>query len=60
MNDSFTLVYIPAGRIIATLRSAAQCRSLASDLARQWVRWGGQEPAEDPTPVIERHRLEAV
>ncbi|MBW8878331.1 MAG: hypothetical protein JF614_25485 [Acidobacteria bacterium] len=44
----FTLVYYPSGRIIATLRSAAQCRSLASELARLWVRWGGSEPIEDP------------
>jgi len=33
-SDFYTLVYFPSGRIIATLRSAAQCRSLASELAR--------------------------
>lgn len=37
-NDFFTLVFIPQGRIIATLRSAAQCRNLAAELARVWVR----------------------
>ena len=59
-SDFYTLVYFPSGRIIATLRSAAQCRSLASELARLWVRWGGSEPMEDPRPVIERHRREDV
>ena len=59
-SDFFTLVYFPSGRIIATLRSAAQCRSLASELARLWVRWGGSEPTEDHRPVIDRHQREDV
>jgi hypothetical protein len=59
-SDFYTLVYFPSGRIIATLRSAAQCRSLASELARLWVRWGGSEPIEDPRPVIDRHQWEDV
>jgi hypothetical protein len=45
---SYSLVYVPAGRVLATLRAAKQCRALASDLARLWVRWGGNEPSEDP------------
>ncbi len=56
----YTLVYFPSGRIIATLRSAAQCRSLASELARLWVRWGGSEPIEDPRLAIEWHQREDV
>ena len=59
-SNLFSLVYFPSGRIIATLRSAAQCRSLASELARLWVRWGGSEPIEDPRPAIERHQREDV
>ena len=59
-NDFYTLVYVPSGRIIATLRSAAQCRTLAAELARVWVRWGGREPGEDPGPVLERFRREDV
>lgn len=57
-SDFFTLVFIPAGRIIATLRSAAQCRTLAAELARVWVRWGGEEPAEDPAPLLQRFQRE--
>jgi hypothetical protein len=53
-----SLVYLPAGRIVATFRYAHHCKSLASELARLWVRWGGREPAEDPAPLIERHRRE--
>jgi hypothetical protein len=42
-----TLVSIPAARQLATLKTAAHCRSLASELARTWVRWGG---AATPCP----------
>jgi hypothetical protein len=59
-NDFFTLVFLPSGRIIATLRSAAQCRTLAAELARVWVRWGGEEPAEDPAPLLQRFQREDV
>ena len=59
-NDFFTLVFIPQGRIIATLRSASQCRTLAAELARVWVRWGGEEPAEDPAPLLQRFQREDV
>jgi hypothetical protein len=58
-RDKFqSLVYLPARRIVATMRTAAHCKSLASELARLWVRWGGGEPAEDPAPLLERHRRE--
>lgn len=53
-----TLVYLPARRIVATFRTARHCKALASELARLWVRWGGSEPAEDPAPLLERHRRE--
>ncbi len=59
-NDFYTLVYIPSGRIIATLRSAAQCKTLAADLARLWVRGDGSEPAEDPGPLLQRFQREDV
>lgn len=59
-NDFYTLVYIPSGRIIATLRSAAQCKTLAADLARLWVRGDGSEPAEDPAPLLQRFQREDV
>ena len=59
-HNFFTLVFLPAGRIIATLRSAAQCRTLAAELARLWVKRGGEEPAEDLAPVLHRFQREDV
>jgi hypothetical protein len=59
-SDFFTLVFVPAGRIIATLRSAAQCRTLAAELARLWIRWGGEAPTEDPAPLLQRFQREDV
>ncbi len=55
-----TLVYVPQNRILATLKTVAHCRALAADLARTWTRWGGNEPSEDPGPVLERHRRESL
>jgi len=60
---SFVLVYLPAARIIATLRHAAQCKALAAELARVWVRWDGQgrePPGQDPGPILDRLRREDV
>jgi hypothetical protein len=37
-GKSYVLVYLPAARIVATLRSAAHCKGLAAELARVWVR----------------------
>lgn len=54
----YTLVYLPAGRIVATFGRASHCKALASELARIWVRWGGQEPAEDPAPLLQRFQRE--
>jgi len=48
----FTLVYIPSRRILATVRTYAQCRALAAELARLWVRGDGSEPAGDPRPAL--------
>jgi hypothetical protein len=63
-GDSYVLVYLPTGRILATLRHAAQCKALAAELARAWVRWdgaGGREPpGPDPGPILDRHRRESV
>ena len=56
----YSLVYLEDRRILATFRTARHCKSLASELARLWVRWGGSEPIEDPRPAIERHQREDV
>ena len=48
----FTLVYIPSGRILATMRTYGQCRALASELARLWVRGDGSEPSGNPAPAL--------
>ena len=56
----YTLAYLPTLRLLATFRTAAHCKSLASDLARLWVHWGGQEPAEDPAPLLQRFQREDV
>ena len=56
----YTLAHLPTRRLVATFRTARHCKGLASDLARLWVRWGGSEPAENPGPLLERHRREAM
>lgn len=56
----YSLVYLPQGRVLATFRTYAHCKTLASELARLWVRWGGQEPAEDPAPLLQRFQREDV
>ena len=55
-NKLRTLVHLPSGRIIATLKSSRQCRALASELAPVILR--GELP--DPVPIVERHRREAL
>jgi hypothetical protein len=55
-NKLRTLVHLPTGAIIATLRSARQCRALASELAPVLLR--GELP--DPAPIVERHVRESV
>ena len=53
-----TLVFLPDSRIVATLATQRRCKELASDLCRVWVRWGGQEPSEDPAPLLQRFQRE--
>jgi hypothetical protein len=50
-----SLVYLPTGRIMATFHSARQCKALASELARLWVRGDGSEPSGNPAPIIPIH-----
>ena len=60
VTHRYSLAYLPTRRIVATFRTAAHCKALAPELARTWVRWGGSEPAEDPAPILDRHRREDV
>lgn len=56
----FGLVYIPTGRVLATLQSERACKGLAAELARVWVRWNGQgrePPSEGPERVLSRYVL---
>ncbi|MEA2559522.1 MAG: hypothetical protein QOH06_1026 [Acidobacteriota bacterium] len=46
----FTLVHLPAGRIVATLRSLRQCQTLASELAPILAR-----DEQAGAPVVARH-----
>ncbi len=55
-----SLVFIPAARLLATMRTEAHCKALASSLSRLWVRWGGREPAENPGPLLQRFQREDV
>jgi hypothetical protein len=57
-----TLVYLPTGRILATLATERDCKALAAELARLWVRWDGQgsEPSQDPSAVLARHQRQSV
>jgi hypothetical protein len=54
-NKLRTLVHLPTGRIIATLKSSRQCRILAAELAPVLLR--GELP--DLAPLVERHVREA-
>jgi hypothetical protein len=51
-----SLVFLPTGRIMATFRSARQCKALAAELAPVLLR--GELP--DPAPIVERHVRESV
>ena len=39
---TYTLVHLPGGRPLATFRYFHDCKALAADLARQWVREEGR------------------
>jgi hypothetical protein len=43
---TYFLVYLPTGRLLSSLRTARNCKALAAELARLWVRWDGSEPDE--------------
>jgi hypothetical protein len=55
-NKLRTLVHLPSGRIVATLKSSRQCRALAAELAPVLLR--GEQP--DSAPIVERHVRESV
>ncbi len=55
-NKLRTLVHLPSCRIIATLKSSRQCRTLAAELAPVLLR--GELP--ELGPIVERHRRESV
>ena len=56
LDKNRTLVHLPSGRIIATLRRSAQARALASELAPVFLR--GELP--ELGPIVERHVRESV
>ena len=47
-----TLTYLPTRRIVATFRTSRDCKALAAELARLWVRGNGSEPSGNPAPVL--------
>jgi hypothetical protein len=55
-TKNFSLIHQPDGKLVATLRSHAQARELASELAPPLLR--GKLP--DPAPIIDRHQRESV
>lgn len=54
----FCLVYLPSRRILATVSSFRECKALAAELARLWVRGDGSEPSGDPAPLLQRFQRE--
>jgi hypothetical protein len=54
----FTLVYLPTSRTLATLKYTHDCKTLAAELARTWMK--GEEPEARAGPLIERHEREAT
>lgn len=55
----YSLVYVPACRLVATFRYAKHGRALAAELSGLWARHGGEETDIRAGPVIERHQREA-
>jgi hypothetical protein len=55
-NKQRTLVHLPTGRVVATLRSSRQARALASEIAPALLR----HELPDLAPVIERHVRESA
>ncbi len=54
-NKARTLVHLPSGQVIATLRSARQAKALASEIAPAWVR-----DRELVAGIVERAERESV
>ena len=52
----FSLIFLPDGRLVASLRSYRQIRALAAELAAGLLRGNLPEPAA----VVERHQRESV
>ena len=52
-TNRHTLVHLPTGRIIATLRSIRQCKALGSELAPVFAR-----DEQAGAPIVERHARE--
>jgi hypothetical protein len=50
------LLYLPEGRVLATLHSFRECQALASELARTWVRWTGEPPGKPADEVLRAFR----
>jgi hypothetical protein len=55
----YTLVYLPARRIVATFKYARQCRALAAELAAVYARSDGEGDIR-AGPLIDRHEREAT
>lgn len=55
-SKTYTLVYLPESRSIATFRYAKECRALASELASELLR----EDRELAAGVVARHGREAL
>jgi hypothetical protein len=56
----FTLLHLPTGRLLGTFRRSTSCKILAAELAREWAKRDGPEPAEDPAPLVQRFQREDV
>jgi hypothetical protein len=54
-NMGRTLVHLPSHRVIASLKTSRQCRTLASEIAPSLLR--GELP--DSAPIVERHVRES-
>ncbi|MFY9825668.1 MAG: hypothetical protein WAM82_30115 [Thermoanaerobaculia bacterium] len=54
----FTLVHVPTGKPLATLRYSRDCQALGAELARTWV--NGEGPDTRAGPLIDRHQREAT
>ena len=55
-NHLRTLVHLPTRRVIATLRSSRQCRTLAAEIAPALL----QNELPDSAPIVERHVRETT